>query len=81
MELLEQLARTEAFEERPESQKLYRDLGYNYVDLARNHLDAGSLEGAQRAIENLSRVLPLVAEPDQSRLSESYRNLQGRLRN
>jgi hypothetical protein len=50
---------------RSEAQTLYRDLGYNYVDLAK----AGG-EEAVRARENLSRILPEIPEPDRTTLRD-----------
>jgi serine/threonine protein kinase/type II secretory pathway pseudopilin PulG len=62
-------------EKRVEFQKLFRDLGYNYLDLARNSRAAGSASISQAALENLSRVLPNTSETDRQSLSEAAREL------
>ena len=64
---------------------LYRDLGYNYLELAKNSLSSGSLVEAESALDALSRLLPKVSEAERANLTESYRALQqgfrGRLTN
>ena len=80
LDLLDQLAKVQASRDRPEFQRLFRDLGYNYLDLARSSLASGSVAAAQSALRNLSRLLPEISEPDRSSLSESSRELQQRLR-
>jgi len=62
-------------EKRVEFQKLYRDLGYDYLDLARNSRAGGAASISQAALENLSRVLPNTSEADRQNLSEASREL------
>ena len=77
-DILNQLAKTEALRNRPEFQRLFRDLGYNYLDLAR-HVLASDPARAQRALTHLSNLLPNVSEPDRSSLSNSRLELQKRI--
>ena len=80
IEILDQLAKVQASRDRPEFRRLFRDLGYNYLELAKNGLASGSAAEAQSALQNLSRLLPEIPEPDRSSLSKSYQELQRRLR-
>ncbi len=52
---------------RPEVQRLYRDLGYNYLDLLKTSTDS------DRVREILSRILPLIPEPDRTSLTNELR--------
>jgi tetratricopeptide (TPR) repeat protein len=79
LDILNQLAKTEAVRNRPEFQRLSRDLGYNYLDLAR-HVRASDPALAQRALSRLSSLLPTIMEPDRSSLANSHRGLQQQLR-
>ena len=65
--ILNQLARTEAVRNRPEFQRLSRDLGYNYLDVARQAL-ASDRALAERALTQLSSLLQDIVEPDRSTL-------------
>jgi tetratricopeptide (TPR) repeat protein len=56
------------------------DLGYDYLLLAQIQLDLGSPSEARTAAENLSSLLPQLAESDRSVLSSSYTTLRNRLR-
>lgn len=78
-DILNQLAKIQASRDRPEFQRLFRDLGYNYLDLATNYLASGSVAQAQSALDKLSRVLPDIGEPDRSHLGKSHRELQLRM--
>ena len=77
--ILNQLARTEGVRNRPEFQRLSRDLGYNYLDLARHSL-ASDRALAQRALTQLSSLLQNIVEPDRSTLEKYYRELQQQMR-
>ena len=61
----------------PEAQT---DLGYDYLLLAQIQLDLGAPVEARRAAENLSRLLPQLAESDRSILSSGYAALHNKLR-
>jgi tetratricopeptide (TPR) repeat protein len=63
----------------PEFHVLYKNLGDEYVALAREYFKAGSPDAARVAIETLGSVLPQVAEPDRSRLTKSYQDLEKEL--
>ena len=78
-DILNQLAKVQASGGRPEFQRLFRDLGYNYLDLATHYL-ASDPSQAQRALGQLSRLLPNMSEPDRGPLSKSHRELQQRMR-
>jgi hypothetical protein len=85
LDILNQLAKIQASRDRSDFQMLYRDLGYNYVELAKNSLSSGALAEAETALDALSKVLPKVSEAERTTLTESYRQLQqgfrGRLTN
>jgi tetratricopeptide (TPR) repeat protein len=63
----------------PEFHVLYKNLGKEYVKLAREYFDAGSPDWAKVAIEALKRVLPEIAEPDRSRLTKTQQDLEKEL--
>jgi tetratricopeptide (TPR) repeat protein/energy-coupling factor transporter ATP-binding protein EcfA2 len=63
----------------PEFHVLYKHLGDEYVKLAGDYLNSGSLDAAALTIEVLGSVLPRVAEPDRTRLGNSYRDLKREL--
>ena len=65
---------------RPEFKLLFRDLGYNYLELAKNSLVSGSPAEAATALDNLSHVLPEIPEPDRSILTKESMGLQQKLR-
>src|SRR5262249_42038149 len=50
LDILNQLAKMQASRGRPELEMLYRDLGYNYLELARDSLSSGALVEAQNAL-------------------------------
>jgi tetratricopeptide (TPR) repeat protein len=78
--LINKLAKVPSLRGRPEIQKLSRDLGYNFVELARVRLDAGSVAEAQSSLDSLSRLLPGIPEPDRGNLTTSSRELEQRIR-
>jgi tetratricopeptide (TPR) repeat protein len=63
----------------PEFHVLYKRLGDEYVKLASDYFKSGNSDAARLAIESLGRVLPEVADPDRTRLEESYQDLQKQL--
>jgi tetratricopeptide (TPR) repeat protein len=63
----------------PEFHILYKNLGEEYVKLAREYFDAGSPDWAKVAIEALKRVLPEIAEPDRSMLTKVQQDLEKEL--
>lgn len=80
LDLLDKLARDAALRDRPEVQRLFRDLGYNFFELAQHRLAAGSVSEARSSLEILSRLLPRITEPERGKLTVSYQQLEERLR-
>jgi tetratricopeptide (TPR) repeat protein len=80
LDILTQMEKAQKSGNRPEINQLFRDLGYNYLDLAKNSLASGSFEDAQSALENLAHLLPVIQEPDRSTLTGAFQRLQGKLR-
>jgi tetratricopeptide (TPR) repeat protein/energy-coupling factor transporter ATP-binding protein EcfA2 len=78
-ETLEQLAKNKSFQGRPELQSLYRDLGYNYLQLAYVQLQVHSVADAERALEQCSRILPEVSETDRGALNELHSKIEKKL--
>ncbi len=62
--------------EHPEFHMLYKHLGDEYVKLATEYFNSGYPDAARLAIEALRNVLPEVAEPDRTRLRNSYQDLK-----
>jgi tetratricopeptide (TPR) repeat protein len=62
--------------EHPEFHVLYKHLGDEYVKLATDYLNSGSLDAAALTIEVLGNILPKVAVPDRTRFGNSYRDLK-----
>jgi tetratricopeptide (TPR) repeat protein len=79
LDILSQMKKIRATRDRPEFNMLFRDLGYNYLDLAKNSLASGTSSDAQSALENLARILPAIEEPDRSTLTHAFRGLQVKL--
>lgn len=65
--------------EHPEFHVLYKHLGDEYVKLANDYLNSGSLDAAALTIEVLGSILPKVAEPERTRLGNSYQDLKKEL--
>jgi tetratricopeptide (TPR) repeat protein len=63
----------------PELHVLYKNLGEEYVKLAKEYFDSGSPDAAKVAIETLKSVLPQIAEPDRSRLTKTQQDLEKEL--
>ena len=63
----------------PEFHVLCKSLAEEYVKLAREYFNAGSPDAARVPIETLGGVLPEVAEPDRSRLTKTYQDLEKEL--
>ena len=80
-ETLEQLASNKSFQGRPELQSLYRDLGYNYLQLANVQLQQHSVADAERALEQCSRLFPVLSDADRSALNEEYSKVEKKLQN
>ena len=76
LDLLKTLEQMPALQGRPEVQRLFRDLGYNYLDLAKINLSSGSEAVARSDREKLGQLLPRIPEPDRTNLTRSYQNLQ-----
>jgi tetratricopeptide (TPR) repeat protein len=75
MEILEKLKKSEDSSDLPELQRVFRDLGYNYAELAKRSLKSGSRADAQAALNNLSRLLPNVSEQDRTSLTDYYQQI------
>ena len=80
LDILTQALKARNSRERPEFGLLFRDLGYNYLDLAKNSFASGSLDEANIALENLSRVVPEIPEPDRSNLTDASLKLRQKYR-
>jgi tetratricopeptide (TPR) repeat protein len=63
----------------PEFHVLYKHLGDEYVKLATDYLNAGSVNAAALTIDVLGSILPKVAEPERTRLGNSYQDLKKEL--
>jgi tetratricopeptide (TPR) repeat protein len=81
LDILNRLVLLQTSRDRPEFQRLFRDLGYNYLDLATGYLGSGSVAEARRALARLSSMLPKISEPDRSQIGKSYQELQQKLIN
>jgi tRNA A-37 threonylcarbamoyl transferase component Bud32/tetratricopeptide (TPR) repeat protein len=79
LDRLNQVVKSQGARNLPEVQNLFRDLGYNYLELARNGLSSGSAAIAQSAMESFTRVLPNMSETDRASLTEASRDLSRRL--
>ena len=79
-DMLEELARDKNFRGRPELLALYRDLGYNYLQLAALDLHANAPADAARALQECSRLLPELSEADRSTLNEQYEKIVKKLK-
>jgi tetratricopeptide (TPR) repeat protein/energy-coupling factor transporter ATP-binding protein EcfA2 len=74
-EILDTLARDPSVSDRPEIQNLYRDLGYNYLELAQMQFGASSPEKAQKTLQRCGRILPKVSDHDRGGLQEAYQRV------
>jgi tetratricopeptide (TPR) repeat protein len=74
LKILDQLAGDPNFTERPEFQNAYRDLGYNYLELAQMQLHSRSPESALQSLQKCSQLLPKVADQDRSSLQGACEN-------
>jgi hypothetical protein len=63
----------------PELHVLNKHLADQYEKFARDSIQSGNLGYAQVALTSLASVLPEVAEPDRTRLTRSYHELQKEL--
>ncbi len=79
-EILGKLAGNPSVRGRPEFRQVYRDLGYNYLELAQMELRESSLENAQRALDKCWRVLPELSDTERSSLEESYHKVERQVR-
>jgi tetratricopeptide (TPR) repeat protein len=78
-DIIEGLLRAQGTSDHPRIQLLLRDLGYNYLDLARNGLASGQPEMAQSALDKVAHLLPELTEQDRRVLTPALRNLQSTL--
>jgi len=76
--ILQNVQQSRLFHSGSDLEKVFRDLGYNYIDLARLSTGSGFQEQRVRAVANLSRLLPQIPEPDRSELGKSYQALSGK---
>jgi tetratricopeptide (TPR) repeat protein len=72
--ILENMQQRPLFRAGADLEKVFRDLGCNYVDLAK----AAPQSERVRAVTNLSRLLPQIPEPDRTDLGKSYQELGGK---
>jgi tetratricopeptide (TPR) repeat protein len=77
--ILEQLARNPKVQRGPEFQRVYRDLGYNYLELAHVQLQRNSVEDAIRSMGKLSRVMGDLSGDESNILNERYKKLQNEI--
>jgi len=77
---LAELAQDKNFRGRPDLLALYRDLGYNYLQLAERDLHANAPANAARALQECSRLLPELSEADRSTLNEQYEKMLKKLK-
>jgi energy-coupling factor transporter ATP-binding protein EcfA2 len=63
-----------------EVQGIYATLGDRYAEIALESLKSGSLATAQRALNDLSSLLPELSERDRIRLTDSLNALQQQIR-
>jgi tetratricopeptide (TPR) repeat protein len=75
LEILQELKRRDS-RNIPELQLMFRDLGYNYVELAERNWKIGSLANARKALNNLSNLLPELSDSDRTDLGKEYHGLQ-----
>jgi tetratricopeptide (TPR) repeat protein len=80
-EVLDKLARHPNVQGRPELRQLYRDLGYNYLELAQLELRSSSVDDAQQALDKCLRLLPQLSEAEAKDLKQSYQKLQQEVQN
>jgi serine/threonine protein kinase len=80
LDALDKLSKVPALHDRPEVRNLFRDLGYNFAELAKRRLAAGAVAEGQRSLDSLRRLLPEIAEPDRQSLTKSYEDAGGTLR-
>jgi tetratricopeptide (TPR) repeat protein/energy-coupling factor transporter ATP-binding protein EcfA2 len=78
-DLLDQLAKDQNFRRRTELSSLYRDLGYDYLQLADEDVQVHSLGEAQHALQECSRILPQLSDTDRRSLTEQYDKVRKKL--
>jgi eukaryotic-like serine/threonine-protein kinase len=78
-EILRQLAANQSFKDRSELQALYRDLGYNYLQLAALDLRAHAPAEASHALQQCSLLMPEMSQADRSTLNEQYEKVLKKL--
>jgi hypothetical protein len=79
MDILEHLKDRQDFRQPLGLQQALGDLGYNYAELADRALKLGSLTDARAAADNLSRLLPDLADQDRDALSKHYEQLRSKI--
>src|SRR5579871_4677520 len=78
-EVLDQLSKDHNFRRRAELSTLYRDLGYDYLQLADEDVQVHSFGEAQRALAECSQIFPELSEADRSSLTEQYDKVRKKL--
>jgi len=78
-EVLDQLSKEQDFRRRSELSNLYRDLGYDYLQLADVDLQVHSVGEAKRALQECSSILPELSDTDRSTLTEQYDKVRKKL--
>ena len=78
-EILNQVKKSQDAGNLPDLQRVFRDLGYNYAELADHSLKSGSRADAQAALNNLSLLLPDLSEQDRTALNKYYQQLHDQM--
>lgn len=73
------LDNTDSSQFHSESHVWYTRLAYNFRDFAKTSLESGKLSDAQNALDDLSRLLPKLLEPDKIALERSCQELREKL--
>ena len=81
LNLLKTFDEVPALQSRIEFQTLFRDLGYNYLELAKIDLSSGSVADAQSNVEKLRWLLPKISEPDRGNIVRSLSAITSRIAN
>jgi hypothetical protein len=79
MEILNQVKKSQNAGDLSDLQPVFRDLGYDYADLADRSLKSGSRAYAQAALNNLALLLPDLSDQDRTALNKYYQQLRGKV--
>jgi hypothetical protein len=79
LDILNQVKKSQDAGNLTDLQRVFRDLGYNYADLANRSLTSGSRADAQAALNNLSLLLPDLSDQDRPALKNLYQQLHDKI--